>query len=348
MSIKLFLHIGTGKTGSTSIQKYLRSARHNLEKNQYYYWGLNLEHAPTKARRTWQRPNGITIIQKMPTKQAIDEITQAVSEALSNTPRDSSIIWSNESICEMSTLFHPAISSILEREEVSLSIICYVREFVDYIVSAYKQWGIKHKTNKGRIMSFDDWVTSNQKFLSYPSHVELYDKAFPSCLNLFNYDNIDDVVSHFLKICHLPLDVMTTESRKQNTSPKDHSLLVYALCNDLFDEPMLPEMAARLLSSRNKMRNLELDPIDIDSIFPSSHDIKRHSEFSSAQISIINQILARHGEPLFTNPSKCQSTTRPDPNSLIFGTMSVLIALLLEQEQRLAFLENQHSHCKPS
>lgn len=55
---KLIVHIGAGKTGSTSIQSTLRENQKVLAENGCKYLGMMLEKAQPRSSYDWQQPSG--------------------------------------------------------------------------------------------------------------------------------------------------------------------------------------------------------------------------------------------------------------------------------------------------
>src|SRR5437667_280063 len=54
----------------------------------------------------------------------------------------------------------PAFNAVADR--VQLEIVAYLRRQDRWAVSAYKQWGIKHKTYEGPVQPFTKWFNPEE------------------------------------------------------------------------------------------------------------------------------------------------------------------------------------------
>lgn len=340
MTKKLIVHIGTGKTGSTAIQKCLRLQRPQLNDQGFYYWGLNLEHAPSRRRRDWQQPGGIAQLQKMSKEEATSELTIVLEESLSEVQEGSTIIWSNESIYEMPDVYQPVFKAAQANHDVTIILIAYARSMPSFILSAYKQWGVKHKTYPGPVKSFRGWVAANKNFLAYSRKLLEWDKAFPGQFKIYNYDSLDDVVEHFTAHSLIPVDAsQLKEAARQNESPDDILLAIYALHNSRFPDPVLPSRIAQLLAEGglaagiNQIGNLA-------KIYPSKQDLDEETAFINEETQCLNQILQRQNQPLFNEYDSSEDIASINQAQMVSGVMSILLALIIQQDDRIKQLES--------
>lgn len=341
MNRSLLIHIGTGKTGSTAIQKSLSVQRNDLLNQGIFYWGLNLEYAPTSKKREWQQSAGISLLQKMNPENSISELNEVLEEAIANTPDSSKIIWSNESIYEMSSVFQPVIRDLAMKHDLALHLIAYARNMPSYILSAYKQWGVKHKTNRGGIQPFSTWLQQMKRFLSYPTYLDSWDKAFSDELYVFNYDSIEDVVSHFFLQSGLPAQATSAKSGRQYSTPDDLFLAIYALHNNRFSDSVLPTRVSKLLSENQLLGDNFILP-SLSSLYPTIKDLKDESSFISEQTDLVNNILSRHNQPPLSMDLAEAPVSQSDESSLVTGILSILLALIIQQDNRIKHLEQSN------
>lgn len=339
MSIRMIIHIGTGKTGSTAIQKHFRVHRTELVKHGCFYWGLNLEHAPTKKKRDWQKPGGVGLLQRMGIDEASEQLSNALTEAIQLMPENCTIIWSNESIYEMPLVYQPVIKSALSRETINISMAAYARSILSFMLSAYKQWGIKHKTNQGPIKPFKNWVDASKRFLAYPTRLKQWDEEFPACLKVFNYDQVDDVVSHFLKNYNLPLQGLDGgATQRQYSTPDDIILAIHALYNNQFNGPVLPNKISGLIT-KNQLATLDFKHIPLSSIYPAREEIDQYNTFIHEQTSEINKILLRNDQPKLNESLDSINPTKPAEDQIVTGLLSALLGIIVNQDERISQLE---------
>lgn len=341
MAQRIILHIGTGKTGSTAVQKYFLRRRTELAKRKYHYWGLNLEHAPTKNKRNWQQPGGIGQLQEMTADKATDELNQVLEEALTEIDDDSTVIWSNESIYEMPSVYQPVIRNLLTNHNADITLVVYVRSMPGFMLSAYKQWGVKHKTNPGPIKSFREWISSSKSFLAYSDKLAKWEEAFQDVLNIYNYDALDDVVEHFVRQQHLaPEDLKPAGNGRQNTTPDDVLLAVYALHNNTSADPVLPNRITRLLSENGLTSQLPRLS-NLSSIFPSQEALDEQRDFIIDETVKINRILRKHNQPDLPMTVEGINIKIPSESQITNGVLSILLELVIRQDDRIKELEGR-------
>lgn len=334
------LHIGTGKTGSTAIQNYLRKSRKFLLEKNHCYWGLNLEYAPSAEKYEWQRPGGTAVLQRMHLDKAISELTDAFDTSLVNSEPTSTVIMSNESIYEMITLYKPILESLRLKYNLDLKIIAYARSIPSYIVSAYKQWGVKHKTYQGAVKPFDEWVQEQKTFLSYPSLLGLWQQSFANELIVYNYDPIHNVIDHFIDENNIPGCSISAPSlkSKNNSSPGNVELALYALYNNQFSGSVLPTRMKEFLGDYN-IQDLQPKMAKLSSLFPSIESLSSLSQFIYEQTSAINAILSCYEQPLFQNADLGHYEARPSESEITNSILSILLKIIVQQDDKIKKLE---------
>jgi hypothetical protein len=274
----------------------------------------------------------------MSAKNSISELNEALEEAIINTPDSSKIIWSNESVYEMGSVFQPVIRDLALKHDLTFHLIAYARNMPSYIQSAYKQWGVKHKTNRGGIQPFTTWLQQSKKFLSYPTYLESWDKLFPDQFHVFNYDSIEDVVSHFFLHSGLPALATPAKAERQYSTPDELFLAIYALHNNRFSDPALPTRVSKLLSENQLLGDNFILP-SLSSLYPSIKDLEDESSFISEQTDLINNILRRHNQPPLSIDLTESPVSHSDESSLVAGILSILLALIIQQDNRIKQLE---------
>jgi hypothetical protein len=339
----LIVHIGTGKTGSTSIQKYLKSVQSDLRERNITYFGINLDLVPGPNARPWQNPAGTHILQRMPLETAKVEVGQVLEEALSSLDEDGVAVWSNESIYEKPLLYVPLLQEVRSKLGVNVIVVSYVRAIKSYVTSAYKQWGVRHKTYNGSVVGFAEWVNRQAKFLSYGAALKIWEDSFGNDFKLLNYDGRDDVRVGFIRLIPGCADLTpTTLQVKDNPSPGDLHLALFALYNSLFAESVLPVDVASLIS-RNKLVNSGMMEGSLAKLYPSRQELENAIALFREDQEIANQILAKKQQPLLqnalTDPSP-ETVSGIDEATLTNGVMSLLVAIAVEQEKRIRSLEN--------
>lgn len=95
----MIVHVGHGKTGSSSIQQSLNLAGDRLGQQGVHYLGLMLEHAQTRKRFPWQNQIGSGLFfDQMDAEQARAELLEVLEAEVEQlqAAKVARAIWSNE------------------------------------------------------------------------------------------------------------------------------------------------------------------------------------------------------------------------------------------------------------
>jgi len=345
MAKKLLIHIGTGKAGSTAIQNFCSSHTARLKELDVHYWGLNLEGSNDPGSFPWQCHTGTPLLQKLPNQKAAQQLQQALTKAVDQLPEGATALWSNESIYERPTVYIPLLKAIADRPDVDLLVIAYARNHTDYIASAYKQWGIKHKTYQGQMLGFRDWITIRQEFLSYGKRLAPWDSAFGDRFRLVNYNTIGDVVAHISQYLPAAAAALYKPADLQvNASPPHKLLALYALYNNQFDDPVSPQAFQALRQRVPQLRQFKQRPFPpLQQLYPSAAELRQAQEQLAEDAALVNTMLRRHGQPPLPDGNANAAQTPPQPNTQELGTalLQQLMAVVVAQDQRISELQKQ-------
>ena len=344
MAKQLCIHIGTGKAGSTAIQSFCSTHIGPLRQLGVHYWGLNLEDAPTTQCFPWQSPTGTSLLQRLSEVQASEQLRLAIEAAVDQLPDGATALWSNESIYERPNVYIPLLKSISAQSDVNLLVIAYARNHIGYLCSAYKQWGIKHKTYRGALLGFADWLTTRKDFLSYGKRLAIWDSAFADRFRLVNYNSTEDVVAHICRF--LPADVAGLQRSANltvNASPPDPLLALYAVYNNQSEEPVTPQAFTALCRRQTLLRGFRGRPAPrLRSLFPTAADLRRAEELLADDAALVNTMLRRHGQPPMAD--QLPPEPHPDPEQLSAVLLAQLMAVVVQQDARIQELQEQLSH----
>lgn len=291
--MKIVVHIGAGKTGSSSIQKELERSAETLAAHGMKYLGLMLDHASAKEKFDWQKHSGSPVFfNQIPKEQAIEELKKALLCEIDAAQREDihTLIWSNEWIFGRDERVIPALKFFSE-QGATIDVVAYVRRHDKWAMSAYLQWGIKNKENKGSILSFAEWA-ANRKF-NFADVLEKWSDELGQEINVLNYDAIDDVVQNFFTWLGVSRDV----GSRDNVTPSSEILAAWAIYNNRFEGPVPMNRFDQLLRRvKNANQNGTRLP-SFEHLLPTEKDIveirKRHEHDQKR----INAMLARSSEP---------------------------------------------------
>jgi hypothetical protein len=209
--MKLTLHIGLGKTGTSAVQRFMDWESAWLEENSVYYTGVRLDRIGTgfafenqgEIKNTARLRSGL---------EALDAFGATLGEG-------AHVVWSNESLsmCHNLTDVLGEIARFRETQTSfdEIKVILVVRRQDDWLESAYRQWGLKHKTHTGRrIVSVEDYYRSVLHLLNYFDLYNKWSAAVGGSIVLADYDDIQrngGIVRYFLE--YLGLEWRTEFSR---------------------------------------------------------------------------------------------------------------------------------------
>ncbi|MBN0986996.1 hypothetical protein [Amphritea pacifica] len=293
MKRKLIIHVGMGKTGSSSIQHTLRASGPLLQARGVKYLGLMLERQSLEKSPVWHKSDGWTQFTSLPEPQATAQLVAALQEIDQALP-DSvhTLIWSNEA------LFNEVEQVAAAIEQLNLlfdiTVVGYIRSPDSWIHSAYLQWGIKHKSYKGSLKSFPEWV-KNKKFVVTP-FINRWKQLVESVV-FFNFEPIKDVCEHFITE-YLPAIASDVKVVVSNETPSSAAIALFAYYNSLFEEEVLPNRLMPLLSESGVAKSRQVMP-EFNGLLPGKEDISHFIADNRPEIDQINHFFEMEKQPPF-------------------------------------------------
>ena len=134
---RLILHVGMGKTGTTSIQSALRANSETLATQGFHVLDGFGEGFGTLAE--------VAGIQRLDAERQTDLARTLADTLISRSSPEglSTFIYSNEGLFAPAEKMTAFVTGLAER--LDLQIIAFVRHPQDWLPSAYVQWGVKHR-----------------------------------------------------------------------------------------------------------------------------------------------------------------------------------------------------------
>lgn len=219
---KIYIHIGTSKTGSSAIQNFLLTNKELLLKEGYYY----PEHKLDKNNISGGNASKLmTFLKDGEISEAKKEYQQLINCNVEN------IILSCESLYGI-----PKELSLIAPEA---RIIVYIRNQIDRIQSSYNQSVKKHQM----VLSIDDWIKKiiNDKNECNFSHLKLQEwKKYYDSENIFvrvydkKYFHSEKIEIDFLKTIGCPfIPSFEFQSKNINSSYTKECLNLKLLINQI-------------------------------------------------------------------------------------------------------------------
>ncbi|MDE4099383.1 hypothetical protein [Phaeobacter gallaeciensis] len=331
--VKLIVHVGHGKTGSSSIQKTLLNARETLESRKIKYLGLMLEHAGTTPLKNWQRRTGSDLFfDQVPNETAQSELAEVLHAELLQLAKDgyTHAIWSNEWIFERPTKILPVLAD-LATCGYNIEIQVYLRRHDKWAVSAYTQWGLRHKTYQGAILPFTEWMRRRgAHFAQYFNLIQPWLDTFQGNLRVMNFDATGNVTEHFLRVN----EISDIPVLLDNVSPSDADLLGAVVYNSAKVEQVPTDHFGRIaqLVTRFDETGSEVPPLD--QLMPDAGTLNVLVNERAEDIEKVNALLQSSGEPPFSFDSAPRTIKHPSAweidrmlLKLVFGLSEELMRL---------------------
>ena len=331
--MKLVVHIGNGKTGTTSIQQTLDAARGDLQKRGIHYLGRMLEHGVSETVKDWQTPAGAeTLLHNMPAPEVESDLREVLTAELSalETREATTAIWSNEALFARHMGVIEALQA-LRADGVDVQIVLYLRRHDKWARSAYAQWGIRHKSYQGPIKPFADWIA--ERPARFGPNLEVWHAAFGEALIVRNFDATGDVALDFLSL----LDIDNIAAHRVYETPTPEELTLHAAFNDRFPGVVLPDRFQRFSQSVGDLSPKTADPARIGHLLPSQGDLDKVLEDSAEDLARINAILIEKGQPPFDSDAEAKKTTQPE----LWGIIDSLLKINFSAHERLVALEKR-------
>ncbi|MEW5838764.1 MAG: hypothetical protein AB1717_08025 [Pseudomonadota bacterium] len=312
MKRKLIIHVGMGKTGSTSIQRTLREGSHYLEEHGIKYLGLMLEQQPLSHAYAWHVDGGWPAFHGITDR---DEATQQMVGAFveldeSLAPSIHTLIWSNESLFDSFSVVAAVLDIIATRFDIQ--VVGYIRSPDSWVLSAYMQWGIKHKSYVGALKSFKEW-TNGRPYLVMPMLNQWL--QFDPGAAFYNFNSVSDVVRHFIDN-HLPESARGVPVKRSNDTPPPVAQALFASYNSLSAADVLPTELMPLIRAAGLHKTMQ--PMsEYNELLPSEDDIAEYLSHNKNEVEAINRYFEATGQRGFDllNPRyKDYSVTQQDVN----------------------------------
>lgn len=334
--MRLIVHAGAGKTGSTSIQQTLKKNDTHLQELGVWYLGLMLERANNKLFE-WQREaSGLTELARLSNDEAKEQLLKVLRPIIMQAEEKNvhTLIWSNESFCARKSKhnFMGALQQ-LQKEGVEVDILIYVREYASWLRSAYIQWGIKHKTYPGKkLRTFSEWIECRPPDTpAFFIEIKRLLAKMPEAVKVRNMSATEDVVIDFLEFAEIEIDGV--QIARINDAPQSEELFMRALFNSNYSKGAIPEefdsnAGQHIPSSKSAKEYL-------DALLPSKHDLEHVLRENSDNREALNQLLLSQGQKILKSDEVLPKTTEIDSEKLILA----LSAIVMNQSVRISRLE---------
>jgi ubiquinone/menaquinone biosynthesis C-methylase UbiE len=205
--MKILLHIGWHKTGSTAIQQFLHANRDAILKRTGILYPLSGIHTVAHHLAAWSlhEPLNNPWAKEIGFNGTPEEVFGAIFEEARQT-RAKAIILSSEVFCSTSRYRISRLAGVLAGHEVR--VVGYLRRQDEYVESAYKQAVKGHVRLAKKFSHFAD-MQLNRGRLDYEEHFLEWEREFPGvAVTVRPYDRERfperNIVLDFMNIAGIP------------------------------------------------------------------------------------------------------------------------------------------------
>ncbi|MCT8161285.1 hypothetical protein [Pseudoruegeria sp. SHC-113] len=296
----LVVHIGSGKTGTTSIQGALKDKPVVLRKQKVAYLGLMLEELREADGYAWAKssaPN--TFLSSKVDDEEAEVFFGALMKGLARLRRNGieKALIINEAFLGRNRRILPLLKRVQDAG-VPMEIHCYIRRPDKWATSAYLQFGLKHKS-KGPLLTFEQWLQRFEESGDFLVKLQEWEEAFGSDLRVHNFEAAGNVVDHFFSVIGIDL----RDARQSNPSPSNAALASWAVFNAMQKGRVFPSAfrrVARQLGIADQVgqkedTNFPLPPVD--ELLPTAKQLTKLQVEKQGYLDYVNRLIERSGEP---------------------------------------------------
>lgn len=261
--MKLILHIGMGKTGSSALQAALRSSKDTLVDQGAEYLGMWFDMLSPRYK-------GLANQEKFfnQSNEELAESGRRLLEVFEERRRERGIttfILSNEAFSGHAHVFRP-ILDVLLANGVDVLAIGYARDPASWLPSAYVQWGVRDKVNMGPVPPYAEKAT---ELVNWYRGLIAWKEMMNNKVEIRPYDQADDIVQDFADSIGLKLELPSSRVLERG---EDVEILLRAIFNNRFQEHVLPQRFDRVVLPARKQ------VISVDEMAARSLDYRETSD----------------------------------------------------------------------
>ncbi|GAA6135062.1 hypothetical protein NBRC116188_18520 [Oceaniserpentilla sp. 4NH20-0058] len=339
--MKLVLHIGSGKTGTSSIQKKLKDSKKSGKLKSFIYTGLFFEEVPEcDVDMSGRLPQHFFTEMRGRKEDELIDLTLGCLQTIKSVYEKKgidTIIWSNESLYRSTSFFAnliPLISPLFD-----LEVVLYLRRQDKWFVSSYEQWNIKHKTYSGKYKNFDEWFASNSNRGSHEKNLITWEKMVgKQNFKVHAYDEIDNVVDHFLNSVDIKLtdSLQITNKSRVNTQQPKALLSIYELYSSVSLNSQLPVEVNKLL------QNIPVNQIEYESAtIKGLSDVNINAGILDVFEEENKRISERYNIPFSKKYWDLEQINKTSGSASVESILAVMVRILVEQNNRITELESK-------
>lgn len=321
--MRIVFHIGMGKTGTTSIQYALRNGADALASQKAKYLSMWFE----EINPVFKGLDGFSRFMAGNEQEKVEGADSFHSYLVDRADKEGieTFIFSNEGVFEAGHQLAPFFRR-LKSKGLSMTFVAYLRDPQDWLPSAYTQWAIRHKTNKGPVQ---DFPTAARRLIGQYEGIRFWQQNFGDVLTVRPFESGLDVVDDFAQTVGLELPKSKIR-RLERAEPAD--TLLRAMFNTRFPDQVLPDRFDRFVTNSSQ--------VPVPSLHGMAERCFRHEcakEIVAEKRELFEYIRDSIGLDLLDGDPK--PSKMPDEGELQRRVIDYLVEVTFDQAQRLKRLE---------
>lgn len=219
----------------------------------------------------------------------------------------------------------------LRDDGIDIEIVAYVRRHDAWMKSAYIQWGLKHKTYKGNIKSFDEWATKGRA--EFMKHLKIWIESFQDDVHVRNFDASGDVVADFMDVAEI--DSKGIEKLRVYESPSNEELALRALFNSHYKGEVFPWRFNNVLNVGSLFFDETIDDW-LAHMLPDQDTLDRIRDEYANDRAELNKLLKASGQPLMQAAQLPHKDHSLDTGKLLMALTQIVMsqAIKINRMQR--------------
>lgn len=320
--MEVILHIGMGKTGTSSIQAALTQSAPALREQGVEYLGMWFDMIDPAFRGLAGQPN---FFRSGPEEmQAHARRFAAFLAERRRTGGCTRFILSNEGIYGQVRTVLPFLEEL--RRHVPLRLVAYVRDPRDWLPSAYSQWSIFHKNYEGPVRPFAEMARQQVKVYS---GFQLWGEAARDILTVRPFLKQKNVVEDFAEV--LGISLTPPANRRQARVEADQAAL------RIFYNTRLPgNTLPWVFDGAFKGLDLSATPV-LEDVVDRMLDYRETDRIVSEARPLFDYLRTRFG--IDFPPSEAEIEPPPDAEALRRRLTEHLLQIVMNQADRIRALE---------
>lgn len=330
--MKVTIHIGMGKNGSSAIQDFLRINEELLNKSGVFQTHLLNNIAPLNSIKTYQE--SIFHLKSNLSKLRKHCISKGYNH----------FIWSHEAICndDFNLKRIEDVKEVFRDDDVN--IILFVRRQDLWFQSAFYQWGWKHKTYQGKyLISFDQFYEIRKHLGNYRLIIDRWLEIFPKkSFHIIPYEKGQmkgGLINFFKEKVDLP-DLNYKMPPHSNKSYNHFVSELIGLYNSNFEDQNFPAQLVKMLDIYldDKWRK---QPFEKQTLLTGKQRDEILQEFKQCNESIAKDFLNRKDGVLFYDKVEDLSEMTAFDKISVEKIVEILVEIMTNQTNKISEFENQ-------